>query len=594
MKTKFLSLFLLAGMLAACAEKDLDVNTPGANDGSGVNQFLTVSIVSAGNLGTRADEPKDPEYQDGSVEEDYVKSVRFFFFDNDNNEAVVKKADTGDGVQSYYDWTDGINGSKDTSENISRILTTTIVINSGNGDKIPASIVAVINPNNKVKELVNPKLAELNSCITTFMPTTEDGKQTNFTMSNSVYADNGAKMEAVSVDGHIYGTEEAAEANPVVIYVERINAKLTLKVDEDKLTPVTGITRGETELENVYSTGKNFDNRSDEPTATEDDVTTTPAYDDNIYVHFLGWNVTDVAQTSRLMKDINPAWPDAYFGTYTGTVTYEPWNNVNYRRSYWAINPTSMSYGNGNFGFGEDVGESDYPANKYTDFTGKTYAYLQENAAADNTDGSGPVTPTKVIIAAELIDSTGEPIDLTEWGGKLYKPADLLTTIANTLPFYKDQNGTHITDADLDFAPNNNTNGPKYPVIVVKKDADAIWYQLKVNDEGEDEYEACVNTDIASYLQTNVATIKYWKAGHTYYFFDVRHLGLNEVSAGYYGIVRNHIYEATLTSLIGLGTPVFDPNEPIEPEKPEEESLIAAQIRILSWRLVRHDVELTW
>ena len=53
------------------------------------------------------------------------------------------------------------------------------------------------------------------------------------------------------------------------------------------------------------------------------------------------------------------------------------------------------------------------------------------------------------------------------------------------------------------------------------------------------------------------------------------------------GVVRNHIYAINVTKIAGLGTPVYNPDEIIYPETPEEnEHYIAAQINILSWRVV--------
>lgn len=69
----------------------------------------------------------------------------------------------------------------------------------------------------------------------------------------------------------------------------------------------------------------------------------------------------------------------------------------------------------------------------------------------------------------------------------------------------------------------------------------------------------------------------------------------NELTPGWFGVVRNHIYKVNLTGIFGLGTPVFDPDEIIIPEKPEEKDVyLAADIRILSWRIVDHGYELNW
>ena len=91
-----------------------------------------------------------------------------------------------------------------------------------------------------------------------------------------------------------------------------------------------------------------------------------------------------------------------------------------------------------------------------------------------------------------------------------------------------------------------------------------------------------------------------WGSGNTYYNFDIRHLAAEPqdesvAAAGYYGIVRNHIYRITVKSVEGLGVPVFDPSEIITPEeKTEAEAMLSAEIKILQWRVVAQDYELTW
>lgn len=80
-----------------------------------------------------------------------------------------------------------------------------------------------------------------------------------------------------------------------------------------------------------------------------------------------------------------------------------------------------------------------------------------------------------------------------------------------------------------------------------------------------------------------------WNSGMTYYYKEIMHLN------GHNGVVRNHIYGVNVQKIAGLGTPVYNPDEIIYPETPEEnDHYIAAQINILSWRLVNEDYELVW
>ena len=100
------------------------------------------------------------------------------------------------------------------------------------------------------------------------------------------------------------------------------------------------------------------------------------------------------------------------------------------------------------------------------------------------------------------------------------------------------------------------------------------WYKHK--DDGS--YEACSTVDAD--LQ-NMPHAKIWKNGATYFYFDIEQFG-NKA-----GVVRNHLYDTSLTKIAGLGTPVYNPDEDIIPEKPvDEDTYIAAKVKILSWRLI--------
>lgn len=62
---------------------------------------------------------------------------------------------------------------------------------------------------------------------------------------------------------------------------------------------------------------------------------------------------------------------------------------------------------------------------------------------------------------------------------------------------------------------------------------------------------------------------------------------------GAYGVVRNHSYQVVINSVTGLGTPVYNPDDVIDPEQPkDEESYLAARIKVLSWRVVKSTVDL--
>lgn len=97
----------------------------------------------------------------------------------------------------------------------------------------------------------------------------------------------------------------------------------------------------------------------------------------------------------------------------------------------------------------------------------------------------------------------------------------------------------------------------------------------------------------------NEPRILHWNEGKTYYYYVIRHQGFyglagNGADNFVYGLVRNHIYDVQLQALYGLGTPVINPGEPIDPERPndEEPTYIEAKINILPWRVVKNNATL--
>lgn len=556
MRNRMQFLLLMAAMMfTGCSQND-DMVGPDSPNGDATTNYLTVNIVAASNMGTRADNnaPEDDDFEEGTGE-NAVTSVRFYFFDASENAAKVK-----DG-KAHYDWQNPTGSDKD-MPNVEKKLAATLIIQSPDGDGLPASVVAVINPTDAIKAVDVESLTDLNGIIQDFSAAT-----TNFIMSNSVYATEGTdpkKMEAVDVAGHIYPTSTAAENNPVNIYVERVLAKVRLGVAIPNGTQVGN--------DMLYPTG-----------ATDVD-------NNDIYVKFLGWNVTATAQTSRLMKEINPDWSKNLFGTT------EPWNYAPYFRSFWALNPSDMTYSYGTFNKDTD----DKPANALTAFSsdaGQNYTYVQENASDNENTGANPTTPTKVIIAAQLVNKQGNTIAFAEWAGQKVAIDNLKALLLPHVSLWKQNAGgtgyKEIEESDVEIKTASDidptiTSG-RYKVYLQLTGAAAAlnWYS---DDKG--------GTPVANPNKAliDLGPTKIWNEGYTYYYFDIQHLNKTTgATAGSLGVVRNHLYDATIKSLTGLGTPVYKPDEIIYPEKPEDDdSFIAAQIEILSWRLVPNDVTLTW
>lgn len=584
---------MVAGLAFVGCSSEEDI-APGNNGGElGEPQFLTVNLVTNptnGTRGTRAagdqhtgDPNNNSTYEEGLDAENKVTKVRFYFFKADGSAAAVKKL--GNEMVNYLEWENVTEEEDNNIPNVEKILTAQLIIESPKGDAAPDKIVAIINP---MTANPNPErsLTSLADVVHDAKTATTSG---NFLMSNSTYAKDGVKQMAVSVADKIKKTSGEALNDPVEIYVERAVAKVRLN---SSLTPIEGQT-------NIFKTSADGSQKVelDEETGEQE-----------IFVKFLGWNTTAVSNKSRLVKEINPGWINTLFGAGA-----TPWNWSDYCRCFWAINANNVSYEYGAFvpdTESKQIDDNKFQAQAKTLFNGNDWVYVNENAspyAADITSSNGEdaSTPTKVIISAQLVDKDGNALEFAEYGSTRTTIDGLKDLFANNCGLYKKETveggGTKfvkIASADLTVKtateagetsttagkPDITKRGRYKSYVQLATDEDNKWYASNAADATP------ITAAAANDQLKGLGSAKVWKDGYTYYYFDINHFG-NKI-----GVVRNHIYDATITSLAGLGTPVYDPEEIIYPEKPEDsdDSFIAARINILSWRVVNSDVELDW
>lgn len=596
MKSKFF-MPLVAAMLFASCSSDEPVAIPGDSDDVAGAKYLTVNLVSTpDNAGSKAEgdqtsvDPDDPDaaiYEEGYAPENKVNAVRFYFFDNDGNIAAVKA--NGD---NYLDWSPVQEEGGDEMPNVEKILSPTIVISTKAGDRLPTRIVAVINP-------VTEALGEGNLDLTTLRNRTKDyvaaatGTNGAFVMINSVYSQNG-EIAATAVSNDNYSsTEDGAKANPVNIYVERCVAKVRVTLGTKVEKTADGL---------IVLKDKNGN-----PITVEGK---------QVYLKTSTWNVTAETPEGYLSKHIDASWASDLFGN-------EAWNYYPFFRSFWAINPAGVKPNWHSF--------ADIAAKGGKNYTGDltNSIYINENAvptAGITAESTGAdVEPfTKVLIAGELVDADGKSIEVCQYAGaKIIDKANLkkllLQNLANNGMIYSyettgtETGGTEttytaLTEADVEFVSaldsefegkpddfeTEATQG-RYRVYLQLTSAGAAknWSKSNAKEQPADARFAN-STAVNEYLAKQCGPAQIHKDGLTYYYFPIRHLG-ESGKTGFYGVVRNHIYNCVINSIVGLGTPVYDPSEVIYPEKPEnEETFIAAHIKILSWRVVNNNVDLDW
>ena len=374
------------------------------------------------------------------------------------------------------------------------------------------------------------KLSDLQAEITSLR-----GYNNGFVMSNAVYADKAAEtVDAVDLTiANIGKTADEAKANPVTIHVERVAAKVAF----------SSANSGKFEVGEVD--GK------------------------KIYAQIKGFQLYNDYQTSWLIKRITPTWNDLGFS----------WNDADWFRSYWA---TSIDTA-----FPENTFEWD---GGYTELG--SFVYCGENTRTWTKEND---VRTKVIVKATLVDETGTVRqEVVNWYGKDYlNESNLLKVVANTLKnTYFSGNGTTFTGLapeDIKCVGRAMTDDNAYEVYFQLSEAGAAktWYKYADNNYGEIAV-ATLNTELAAVQPALV-----YNDGMTYYYTDIKHLG-NTGTTAEYGVVRNHVYKVNITDIKGFGTPVYDPTSDfIVPDKPEEiVTYVAAQINILSWRVVANDYQL--
>lgn len=596
MKSKFF-MPLVAAMLFASCSSDEPVAIPGDSDDVAGAKYLTVNLVSTpDNAGSKAGgdqstgaEPGNATYEEGYASENKVNAVRFYFFDNDGNIAAVKA-----NGNNYVDWSPVTEEDKD-MPNVEKILSPTIVISTKAGDLLPTSIVAVINPNTEALGTENLTLTQLRNRTKDYVAAAT-GTDGAFVMINSVYSQNGEiAATAVSPDNYA-STEEVAKTKPVNIYVERCVAKVRVTLGTD-VQPTNGLIALKDSEGKAITVGTGDDNKQ-------------------VYLKIGKWNITAETDKGYLSKHIDATWNASLFGGN------EAWNYAPFFRSFWAINTNEAKQSWHNF--------DDIAANGGKDYDGElaNSIYTNENAPQTlginaNSTGAAVEPFTKVIIAGELVYEDGTPIEICKYAGaKIIGESNLkkllLENLANNGMIYSyvtTEAGTSYTslkDEDVEFVTgihaalgndtptaSESTQGRHYVYLQLSAvGAAKKWSKSDKKDQTDADRFLGDNAtnDVNAYLAKQIGHAQIHKGGLTYYYFPIRHLGNGgETNAGYYGVVRNHIYNCTITKIAGLGTAVYDPKEVIYPEKPEnEETFIAAHIKILSWRVVNNNVDLDW
>ena len=606
-KIKFLSTLVFLGTVVlgqtACSSSEDVAN--GTTESS-EPQYIAVNITNVGNPGTRASyQNGDGTYEDGLDAENKITSARFYFFTSTGEPYRLNNSQNN---VNYLDVNidDTQSSGPNHDQTIEKTTQAVIVIEGVNGT-VPRSMMAIVNPSTAVTNALGTgslSQAQLENASLHRIAQghTGDGADAkNFVMTSSTYDNDGATMMAATTNGHIATSREAALAAPVDIYVERLDAKVRTNISSNAAwQTITYYTDADGNVVKSTDAGA---------TSHKGNIMQVGTTDNSVPVYALvkGWGIADEQPQVSLLKDFSNK---NLWGNYTVTDNGLGfvWNIAAFHRSYWE----------GTMTFNEDNKIQNHSFNYYANNAMGTYLYTNPNTRSTSEGyyiaSRNPAASylSKVVIAAQLVqyvDGEYLPIEVCSYKSLQYVGVDnvktaVLTDLQNYCVGTTTTSGTtyaDLTKDDVDFAhPSSVTEIRAYHVVPqVRALEDGEAYYIK-NSDGT--YTATTRDAINTMLATSTYRAEIRKNGFSYYYTPIRHLANAKVATpaqdsdypiGYYGVVRNHIYDVSINSITGFGTPVYDPDVVFDPVTPTNSaSYIAARINVLSWRVVTSSVDI--
>ena len=590
--TMLSSVLASALMLTVASCSSEDVAGGDAQNGKGATSYLAVNIENVGSApASRAYDQGNGTYEDGTDAESKINKVRFYFFNGDGTPYLLVNNDaTQQTSVNYLEQTVEKDGND--HDHTAETKTKAVLVLNGETKAIPASVIAVINPevlDNTTLHSGTMTLSELRTSATgsKFYDATN-----GFVMSNSVYESAGQDVCSTPVANHVFASSDAALKKPVDIYVERVNAKVNAKIDADYVRT--------NETEKAWS--KNAEGKYqinvgniDVTTYAENTNATPTTKTYPVYAVVQGWQVADADGKAEVCKQINTSW-------YAGELGISPWTTSDYHRCFWSKSVPFTSGAQGGVNQPVNPKFEDIKLSLSGDFS-TTPVYTLPNTPTEviANPRTSLNTLTKLIVAAKLVykDGNGDykPAQICQYRGLTYLGEDAVKKqIAGSFTQYfkkaSDASGATIyksleaSDIAFKTAP-GSSEVKNYEVVATLASTVGDLYVKN----GEAWTKVPNKDDVNAALAKEEAQVRSTD-GATYYYTPIKHLG-TPGTLGEYGIVRNHSYQVTIQNIKGFGTPVYDPKKEIDPMVPSDENTyLAASIKVLSWRVVSSKVDL--
>lgn len=642
----FSKALLMGGMLAmvACSNDEPVIDNGNNNPLDGDVAYMKVRIQSADRMSRST---TDGDYAYGAAEENDVKNVRFFFFDDKGAAmdltAYLVKADSNVDINRYPHEDGKVDGNVEAvfAENL-------LVLEKLTSNEYPNYMLTVLNaPSFECGTNLTNTLELLDN----YQQTIEDTNY--FVMSTSSFSG-----EKPNHDDNFYHAtklnptdfkntpdDAVAENAPVEVYVERLAAKVEIGValtDPSKAQEVTY--KGETftiyALEQTVANGNGGDNVENDPNQLST----------KLYLRVHGWNINTTANNSYMSKNIDLDWKYIWQG--------KSWNNAGDYRCFWAKSTvygdnlaaaeSKLSYvksPNLDLALNTDLNPGDKKKVAYCNENTNVYTNLfGDEFEGEKNTGRKLVNSqivTNVVLSTQIVDETGAPVDMVKANGVLFRQdaymqyiinrayvmSDALNIYVKTTP--GEEEGSTINKKEyeqigLDYFSLVRPSEEDYEGVgdvdvelndKIKAEEFANYYYFDSEATGtsedpkykvyasQEDFEKAIATAkdaLAEAQPKGVNHAEIFNRGYNVYYIPVEHLaaetGVDNQRDGYYGVVRNHWYKLTINSFSKVGHGIWDPatgEEVLKPGKPEDPLYyLGAHINILSWKVVNQGVEL--
>lgn len=564
MKKAILGALFAGAMLASCSNDDSIIN--GGDPFDGEQAFVKVKIAMADDAGrgTRATAPETGNYVNGTTEENNVYTIGFKFYGADGSfygygETIENPTVTGTGDAGAI------------GNNIEAKVEAVVALKINEGAPKPTKVVAYVNCENWKQEGSEPALSDI-SATTTKINGIKNNVTTDFAMTSSNYGTDGYATTVPETS--FKETPDAAKADntTVEIYVERLAAKVQVQAAANLESNNDELTKGDYKLKFVMD----------------------------------GWNLGGINSSSYLIKNLDASWAT--------TAPWNGWDATSDFRCFWA---KDMNYGY------EVVNDLDYKSWN-AGHTNNSALYCCENtfeARGNSSANRYKVQPFVYVMGHYTVtknNSTVTDAYLYNYADGIYPESAMIANMQNASGtiVYK-QNAEDNTKYDgqslagkVEIVSYTYTEGTN-----TITDASRVMLQLESgadlkdlfiknpNATATEKYIAATETNVNEALAKTPVIAYGFKydataGGYLAYFpVLIEHLNYNSTEGatqgvGAYGIVRNHVYNLTITEIKNLGIGVFNPGVDIIPDEKAKTLYLGAKINILSWKWVNQTVKL--